>query len=130
MISLDYEITKYNNAMFPDNDDDYLNELNYIIDNELYATAQSIRLGGEYRIKNNSLRAGVFHYKGPENLNANKINGFSIGYGINFGGQKFDISYVSQSSIFTNKLYPKGLTTSYSTDRSVNKIIASYHFNF
>jgi len=130
LISFDYEITKYNNAMFPDNDDKYLNELNYIINDELYATAQSIRLGGEYRIKNNSLRAGVFNYKGPENLNGNKINGFSIGYGIDLGGSKFDISYVSQSSYFTNKLYPKGLTTSYSTDRSMNKIIASYHFNF
>ena len=130
LISLDYEITKYNNAMFPDDDDNYLNELNYIIDNELYATAQSIRLGGEYRIKNNSLRAGVFHYKGPENLNGNKINGFSIGYGINFGGQKFDISYVSQSSYFTNKLYPKGLTSPYTKDKFVNRIIASYHFNF
>jgi len=130
LISLDYEITKYNNAMFPDNDDNYLNELNYIIDDELYGTAQSIRLGGEYRIKNNSLRAGVFHYKGPENLNENKINGFSVGYGINFGASKFDISYVSQSSYFTNNLYPKGLTTLYSTDKSVNKIIASFHYNF
>ena len=130
LISLDYEVTKYNNAMFPDNDDNYLNELNYIIDNELYATAQSIRLGGEYRIKNNSLRAGIFHYKGPQNLNGNKINGFSLGYGVNFGGQKFDISYVSQSSYFTNSLYSKGLTTPYSTDKTVNKIIASYHFNF
>ena len=130
LISLDYEITKYNNAMFTDNDDNYLNELNYIIDNELYATAQSIRLGGEYRIKNNSLRAGIFHYKGPQNLNGNKINGFSLGYGVNFGGQKFDISYVSQSSYFTNSLYSKGLTTPYSTDKTVNKIIASYHFNF
>ena len=116
--------------MFPDDDDNYLNELNYIIDNELYATAQSIRFGGEYRIKNNSLRAGVFHYQGPENLHGNKIHGFSIGYGINFGGQKFDISYVSQSSYFTNKLYPKGLTSPYTTDKSVNRIIASYHFNF
>ena len=52
LISFDYEITKYNNAMFPDNDDNYLNELNYIIDNELNPTSQSIRLGGEYRIKN------------------------------------------------------------------------------
>jgi len=130
LISLDYEITKYNNAMFPNNDDNYLNELNYIIDDELYGTAQSIRLGGEYRIKNNSLRAGVFHYKGPENLNENKINGFSVGYGINFGASKFDISYVSQSSYFTNNLYPKGLTTFYSTDKSVNKIIASFHYNF
>ncbi len=130
LISLDYEVTKYNNAMFPDNDDNYLNELNYIIDNEIYATAQSIRLGGEYRIKNNSLRAGIFHYKGPQNLNGNKINGFSLGYGVNFGGQKFDISYVSQSSYFTNSLYSKGLTTPYSTDKTVNKIIASYHFNF
>ena len=130
LISLDYEITKYNNAMFPNNDDNYLNELNYIIDDELYGTAQSIRLGGEYRIKNNSLRAGVFHYKGPKNLNENKINGFSVGYGINFGASKFDISYVSQSSYFTNNLYPKGLTTLYSTDKSVNKIIASFHYNF
>ena len=130
LISLDYEITKYNNAMFPDNEDNYLNELNYIIDNELYATAQSIRLGGEYRIKNNSLRAGIFNYKGPENLNGNKISGFSIGYGINFGGQKFDISYVSHSSYFTNKLYPKGLTSRYTTDKFVNRIIASYLFNF
>ncbi|MEC7773353.1 MAG: hypothetical protein VYE25_02330 [Bacteroidota bacterium] len=130
LISFDYEITKYNNAMFPDNDDNYLNELNYIIDDRLYDTAQSIRLGGEYRIKNNSLRAGIFHYKGPENLNKNKISGFSFGYGINLGGSRFDISYVSQSLYSTNNLYPKGLTTSYSTDRSINNIIASYHFNF
>ena len=27
--------------------------------------------------------------------------------------KKFDISYVSQSSYFTNKLYSKGLTTPY-----------------
>jgi len=130
LISLDYEITKYNNAMFPDNDDNYLNELNYIIDNELNPTSQSIRLGGEYRIKNGSLRIGYFNYKGPEILIANKINGFSVGYGLDLGASRIDLTYVSQTSYFTNNLYPKGLTTLYSTDKSINKIIASYHFNF
>ena len=66
----------------------------------------------------------------PENLIANKINGFSLGYGLDLGASRIDISYVSQTSYFTNNLYPKGLTTLYSTDKSINKIIASYHFNF
>ena len=81
-------------------------------------------------IKNGSLRAGYFNYKGPENLKENKISGFSLGYGLDLGASRIDITYVFQTSYFTNNLYPKGLTTLYSTDKSINKIIASYHFNF
>ena len=65
-----------------------------------------------------------------ENLKENKISGFSLGYGLDLGASRIDITYVFQTSYFTNNLYPKGLTTLYSTDKSINKIIASYHFNF
>ena len=35
LISLDYEITKFNNSKFEDNNDSYLNSLNYSIKNKL-----------------------------------------------------------------------------------------------
>ena len=67
-MSFDYEITKFNNSKFDDNDgrDSYLNSLNYSIKSKMAGISESIRFGGEYRLKNINLRAGYFFYKGPD----------------------------------------------------------------
>ena len=64
LISLDYEFTKYNNSKFDDDDgnDIYLNSLNDLVKNNLNGNSQSIRIGGEYRVKNYNLRSGYFYY--------------------------------------------------------------------
>ena len=62
LISLDYELTKYSNSKFNDNNgnDTYMKSLNGIIKNNLDGISESIRIGGEYRIKNYNLRAGYY----------------------------------------------------------------------
>jgi len=121
LISLDYEFTKYNNSKFDDDDgnDIYLNSLNDLVKNNLNGNSQSIRIGGEYRVKNYNLRSGYFYYKGPDSNNDNLISGFSLGLGIDYGYFNIDLSVTKSNDYYNNRLYSQGLTSSYSIDRDV-----------
>ena len=40
--------------------------------------SESIRIGGEYRIKNYNLRTGYYYYKGPDSAYDNYRSGLSL----------------------------------------------------
>ena len=126
MISLDYEITKFNNSQFDDNKDSYLNSLNYSIKNKLAGNSESIRIGGEYRIKNYNLRGGFFSYKGPDSNLNNRINGISAGLGINFGYTDFDFGITKSNKYSQNRLFTRGLTNQYSIEDDTYSFYASF----
>lgn len=121
LISLDYEITKYSNSKFDDNNgrDSYLNALNNSIKNKLDGISESIRIGGEYRIKNYNLRAGYFYYSGPDSNPDNTISGLSAGIGFNFGYLNIDLGLTRSSTYLDNRLYTRGLTSLYSVDKGL-----------
>lgn len=121
LISLDYEITKFNNSKFNDNNgrDSYLNALNYFIKNKLDGISESIRIGGEYRIKNYNFRAGYFYYSGPDSNPVNFRSGLSGGIGFNFGYLNFDLGVTKSSNYIDNRLYTRGLTSPYSIDKNL-----------
>ena len=126
LISLDYEITKFNNSKFDDNNDSYLNSLNYSIKNKLAGNSESIRIGGEYRIKNFNLRGGYFSYKGPDSNLDNRINGVSAGLGINLGYTDFDFGITKSNNYSQNRLFSRGLTNKYSIDDDSYSFYASF----
>lgn len=121
LISLDYEITKFNNSKFDDNNgrDSYLNALNYSIKNKLDGISESIRIGGEYRIKNYNLRAGYFYYNGPDSSPDNTRSGLSAGIGFNYGYLNIDLGLTKSNSSIDNRLYTRGLTSLYSVDKDL-----------
>ena len=127
LISIDYELTKFNNSKFDDNDgkDSYLNSLNYLIKNKMSGFSKSIRFGGEYRIKNLNLRVGYFSYKGPDYSIDNKIKGVSAGIGINYGHIDVDLGITKSNNYMDNRLYSRGLTNSYSIDKDILSIFSS-----
>ena len=128
LISFDYGLTKFNNSRFDDNNgkDSYLNSLNYSIKNKLAGVSESIRIGGEYRIKNLNLRGGYFSYKGPDSNLENKINGISAGAGINFGFTDFDFGVTRSNNYNQNRLFSRGLTDKYSIDKNILSFYASF----
>ena len=128
LLSFDYEITKFKNSKFDDNNgkDSYLNSLNYSIENKLAGYSESLRFGGEYRIKNLNLRAGYFSYKGPDSSLDNKISGVSAGLGLNYDYMEFDIGITKSNNYNQNRLYSKGLTNKYSIDKNILSLYASF----
>ena len=130
LLSFDYEITKFNNTKFDDNNgnDMYLNSLNYSINKNVAGMSESIRFGGEYRIKNLNLRAGYFSYKGPDLDLKNKIKGLSAGIGINYGYLDVDIGITKYNDFVKNRLYTRGLTNKYDIDKDLFSVYASFSF--
>tara|TARA_B100000989_G_scaffold255137_1_gene203964 strand:- start:1819 stop:3318 length:1500 start_codon:yes stop_codon:yes gene_type:complete len=128
LISFDYEITKFNNTEFDDNDgkDSYLNSLNYSIKNKMAAISESIRIGGEYLYKNLNLRAGYFYYKGPDLDLKNKVTGLTAGIGINYGYFDLDIGITKSNNFIKNRLYTRGLTDKYDIDADTFAVYASF----
>lgn len=63
----------------------------------LMKTATEVNLGGEYRIKDLSLRAGYNYHESPfaEELLATNIERLSVGLGYAFGNTRLDLSYVN-----------------------------------
>lgn len=121
LISFDYEFTKYNNSEFDDSNgrDAYLRSLNNSIKNNFNGLSKSIRLGGEYRIRNYTLRSGYFFYEGPDSLSDNQISGLSAGLGINYGYIDIDLSLTKSNSYIDNRLYSRGLTSVYSVQKDI-----------
>ena len=127
LVSLDYEYSKPNNTKFDDEEgnDSYLFRLNGAILGGFSQSSSSLRLGGEYRIKNYSLRIGSFNYDRILDSKKNKIKGISIGLGVTFGYFDIDVGYTRYNNYFTNSLFSNGLNTVYSVENSINSLSTS-----
>ena len=130
LMSLDYELTKYSNSKFNDNNgnDTYLKSLNNIIKNRFNDMSESIRIGGEYRIKDYSIRTGYYYYKGPDSTYENYRSGVSLGLGINYGFLNVDISVSKSKNFNKNQLYTNGLTNLYSIDNDLFTLFTTFRF--
>lgn len=109
LISIDYTFRDYSNTKFtPSN---YYNSKNQAISNTL-DFAGELRIGGEYRIKQLSLRGGYRFEQSPyvNKQTMGDLNGFSTGFGYNFGSIKFDFSYAYSHQNATQESFSQGFT--------------------
>tara|TARA_B100000989_G_scaffold173178_1_gene129861 strand:- start:1752 stop:3245 length:1494 start_codon:yes stop_codon:yes gene_type:complete len=127
LISVDYEHSRPSNSNFKDNNgsSSYLNNLNNLIDQKFSKSSNSLRIGGEYRIKNYSLRVGTYKYEGILNDGDNNISGISFGFGYNFGYFDIDIGYSKLNNKYSSNLLTNGLNSSYSSENLINSIYTS-----
>lgn len=123
LISLDYKYTDYGYSKFkPKSDFDDVND--YI--SEHYNAVSSVNIGGEYRLKYISLRAG-FHYKdSPYDNTTDLDSGYSLGFGFKTGRySKLDFSfnqsgytdygyYLNASKPIVSKVDSQRITATYS----------------
>ena len=130
LISLDYSIKDYSNSRLEIFDDRTpFQSLNTEIANIL-TTASTIKVGGEYRYKDFSFRAGARLEESPyedEDI-LDDLKGFSLGLGYVFGNYFLDLgySYAQQSS---SQTIFSGLSNGITTDTNRNNVILSLGFN-
>lgn len=110
LISIDYSIKDYSNTKFKPNDS-FFRPLNNEI-NALLSTAGELRVGGEYRIKEWSLRGGYRYEQSPykNKKTMGDLSGLSTGFGYNFGSTKLDMSYSYSQRKSQQGFFSQGFT--------------------
>ncbi|GHC60279.1 OmpP1/FadL family transporter [Ulvibacter litoralis] len=131
LISLDYSYKDYGSIEFDSLDgyDSYFNTVNNTIESSLKG-ASSIRVGGEYRINQLSLRGGLRYEGSPYNNEETigDLSGFSLGAGYNLGNYTLDLSYARAEQERNQEMY--GLADTAAVETTFSNVIFSVGFKF
>ncbi|KAF2517280.1 OmpP1/FadL family transporter [Flavobacterium foetidum] len=129
LLSIDYGIKDYGNTKYKPTDDAYFRDLNSRISNTL-TSAGELRIGGEYKIKQLSLRGG-YRFEGSPYKNGSTIgdlNSYSGGLGYNFGGTKLDLAYSYMERKSSQGFFSKGLTDPANIASKMNNVTLTLLF--
>lgn len=130
-LSFDYTYKDYGNINVRYNDDrNAFSDLNSAIENNLQATS-TFKVGGEYRYNEAmSFRAGIRHEQSPykDDFIQSDLNGYSLGFGYNFGNYTLDIAYSYAEQERNNTLYSTGLTQNVNTQNQFSQLIFTFGF--
>ena len=132
LISFDYSTKNYSNTEFgSENGDQVFAAQNAAIENNLQA-ASTYRVGGEYRLKEWSLRAGYRLEESPyknEDLMGN-LTGYSVGLGYDFGNIELDFAFDQARRDYGQILYQTGLAERAAIDNTNSNYTLSLSFGF
>ncbi|MDR6300704.1 OmpP1/FadL family transporter [Mesonia maritima] len=128
LLSFDYTFKDYAGIQY-DSDFNSFNFQNNQIDN-LLKSASSYRLGGEYRIKEWSLRGGLRYQESPyENENLmSELKGYSFGLGYNFGNFKIDFAYDFSTQDYAASILNSGFDQNIMIENNLSNYVLSFSF--
>lgn len=130
LISFDYSYRDYSNTRFKPTSDMYFRSLNSELSSSLTG-ASTYRIGGEYKIKMISLRAGYrmeeSPYKNGETIG--DLTGYSLGLGFNLGMVKLDLSYDNAQRKSNYQFFETGLTDPITLDSTSHNVVFTVCFN-
>lgn len=129
LLSIDYAVKDYSNTEFQYGNNNYYRELNNEMSNIL-AFTNEVRIGGEYKIKALSLRAGYRFEQSPYK-NAKTIgdlNSISTGLGYNFGIFKLDFAYTHAERSSQQGFFDTGLTDGAKVNSKNNNVSMTLAF--
>lgn len=131
LISVDYTVKNYANTQFKPKNDSYFIGLNNHMQLALKDNYE-LRLGGEYKIKQWSLRGGYRFEASPyaKDLAFGDLTAYSSGLGYNFGNSKLDVSYSYEHRNRTEALLTSGLTDPARIKNYNNNVTLTYVINF
>ena len=111
LLSVDYAIKDYSNTKYKPLDD--FRNANDAMANLLDQSGE-LRIGGEYRIKDWSLRGGYRMEQSPykDGKTVGDLKGYSTGFGYNFGTTRLDLAYSYSERDYQKQFFSQGLTDS------------------
>lgn len=127
LLSIDYSLKDYASTQFnPRND---FRNANRDISN-LLGMSSELRIGGEYRIHELSLRAGYRAEQSPykNGTTIGNLTGFSSGFGYNFGGTKLDLTYSHSEYDSQKQFFNVGMTDKANINTNNNNITMTLSF--
>lgn len=130
LISFDYARKDYGSTKFKPTSDTYFSEQNGIM-SDVLKSASTYRVGGEYRIKQLSLRGGYRLEESPYKNDSfyGDLNGYSVGLGYNFGNLSLDLAYDHSQRDYNQQLYSVGLTDAAMLDTTVDNVTLTLGFS-
>jgi hypothetical protein len=125
LISIDYSYKDYSNIRFRPSGIAAFNTENARISNSLKA-ASSIRIGGEYRIDELSLRGGLQFEESPYNDTEmmGDMKGFSLGLGYSFGDFRLDLAYARTEQQRKHQFYTNSAFSNATSIKSTENYVA------
>ena len=129
-INIDYKIKDYSTTKYS-NDTSSFTELNNYYNNNLQASSE-IRIGGEYRINQVSLRAGYRYVQSPykETDIIGDVNAVSGGIGYSFGVARLDFGYSFTHQPFSASVISSGINDYANVKTKHNNFSLTYSFSF
>lgn len=111
LLSIDYSLKDYSNTQFRPKDD-YRSTNNQMAD--VLDVSSELRIGGEYKIKQWSLRGGYRMEQSPyqNGKTIGDLTGYSAGLGYNFGSTRLDAAYSRAERDVQKQSFSYGLTDS------------------
>lgn len=131
LLSIDYNTRDYSSLRFSPQNEPAFAANNLQITDQL-DRAGTLRMGGEYRIKNLMLRGGYRLVESPykDKTIMGDLNGYSLGLGYSWGSTTLDISYDYSDRNYSQQLFNTGLTTRGQINNQQNNVALTLGFNF
>lgn len=131
LLSVDYISKNYAKTQFKPNNEIIFSSLNTQIKNELQDNYE-LRVGGEYKIKQWSVRGGYRFEQSPYKIDYafGDLMSYSGGLGYSFGNSKLDISYTNEHRARTEALLTSGLNDAARIKNYNNNVTLTYVVNF
>jgi hypothetical protein len=121
LLSIDYALKDYTSTQYKPNGD--FNAINDVMASILDNTTE-LRIGGEYKIKQWSLRGGYRFEQSPykNKSTMGDLKGYSGGLGYNFGAAKFDLSYSVSQRNTNQSFFSQGFTDGAAINTTNNNV--------
>lgn len=131
ILSFDYGYQDFSNAELRPTSDSFFAGENAFISERLGAVS-SLRVGGEYRIKRLSLRAGYRFEQSPyeDGNSIGDLFGVSGGLGLNFGGSRLDLAVNRTDQDVLRYFFDTGITTPAVVNQIHMNFMLGYTLNF
>jgi hypothetical protein len=129
LISIDYAVKDYSATKFKPENDSYYSDLNNTMSTILNSTGE-LRIGGEYKINEWSLRGGYRFEQSPYKNTATMgdLTGYSGGFGYNFGSTKLDLAYSTAKRNTQQGFFSQGFTDGASINSKNNVVTVTLLF--
>lgn len=132
LVSFDISRKDYSSIEFKPKTDNTFSNINTFYSDYLKDNALEIRLGGEYKYKQFSFRAGYRFEESPYKVDyaMGDLRGYSGGIGYNFGHNRLDLAYTNAHRNYNQYLISSGMNDTARIRTTQNNVTLTYSINF
>jgi hypothetical protein len=131
LISIDYAMKDYSNTRFKPTNESLYRDLNTQMSQQFKNTYE-LRVGGEYRIKQWSIRGGYRFEESPFKSQSamSDLIGYSAGFGYNFRESKIDFAFANVSRSQNVAFLSSGMNDAARVNTTNNNVTLTYSIFF
>lgn len=131
VISIDYAAKDYSNIKFKPTNSLFFRNLNTQMSSQ-FKNAYELRIGGEYKIKQWSVRGGYRFEESPYKVDyaMGDLTGYTAGLGYNFGESKLDLAYANDHRNYNLSFLSSGMNDTARIRNKNNNVTVTYSINF